>query len=143
MSGAQVTNRELITAALRMLTVLDADETTPPPEQATLGLDELNDLMADLLGDEGIDLGYVRQSSVNEDFPCDDDDAAAIKPMLAMRLYAHFPSIALPPTVPERAARAHARLVRDAVLQNMEEASMTNIPLGEGRRGRYNIITGE
>lgn len=137
-----MTNRELITAALRLLTVLDANETTANAEDAALGLAELNDLMADLLADDGIDLGYVRQDSVSNEFPCDDDEAAAIKPMLAIRLHAHFPSRALPEAVPVRAANAHARLLRDAVLERMEEASMTNIPLGEGRRGRYNIYTG-
>lgn len=138
-----MTNRGLIAAALRMLTVLDADESTPTPEDAQLGLDELNDLMTDLQRDDGVDLGYVRQSNISDSFPCDDEDAAAIKALLAMRLHSYFPSVQLPQTVPIRAERAHARLVRDAVLENMEEASLTNLPLGEGYCGRSNIITGD
>ena len=39
-----MTNRELITSALRMLSVLDADQTAST-EDAALGLDQLNDLM--------------------------------------------------------------------------------------------------
>jgi hypothetical protein len=136
-----MTNRELITSVLRMLNVLDSNEIASS-EDAVLGLDELNDLMADLLSDHHVDLGYVRQSSVNAEFPCDDAEAAAIKPLLAMRLYSHFPSVKLPPTLPARAERAQTRLVRDAVLENMEEASLSNLPAGEGRRGRYNIYTG-
>lgn len=137
-----MTNRELITAALRMLTVLDADETASA-EDAALGLDELNDLMSDLLVEDGIDLGYVAQDNVSNTFPCADDEAASIKPLLAMRLHSYFPSTRLPETVPIRADRARSRLTRDAVLQNMEEASMSNIPLGEGYRGRSDIINGE
>lgn len=137
-----MTNLDVIKSAFFMLTVLDAEE-TPTPENAQLALDELNDLMADLLRDEGIDIGYVRQTSINGEFPCDEDDAAAIKPLLAIRLHTFFPSIALPDTVPGRALKAHARLTRDAVLANMEEASMSNIPLGEGYAGRVNIIDGD
>lgn len=138
-----MTNRELITAALRMLTVLDADETTASPEDARLGLDELNDLMSDLYTEDGIDLGYVRQNNVANQFPCSDDEAASIKPLLAMRLYSHFPSTRLPDTVPTRANSARNRLVRDAVLESMEESSLSNLPRGEGAGGHGDIINGD
>jgi hypothetical protein len=137
-----MTNRELITAALRMLSVLDADETAPSPADAALGLSELNDLMVDLAS-EGIDLGFPPQDNVSDDFPLGDSEAAAIKPMLAMRLLTFYPSVQVNPSLPGRAQASMRRLTLDAVLSNMEEASMTNIPLGESNGRRGNIITGD
>lgn len=137
-----MTNRELIIAALRMLTVLDANETASA-EDAELGLCELNDLMSDLYTQSGVDLGFVRQDNLSNDFPISDDDAASIKPLLAMRLHAYFPSVKLPETVPIRAMNAERRLIRDAVLENIEEASLSNLPSGEANWRRGSILTGD
>jgi hypothetical protein len=135
------TNREVITTALRMLGVIDA-HSSATAEDATLGLSELNDLMEDLAGD-GIDLGYPPQDNLSEEFPLDDRTTAAIKPLLAMYLMVHFPSQQVPPSLPIRAEGAKKRLQRDGVLANMEEASLTNMPLGETSPGVYNILTDE
>jgi hypothetical protein len=136
-----MTNRGLIQAALQMLGVVDAHETASA-EDAALGLSEMNDLMADLDAD-GVDLGYVTQDSVNAEFPLGDSDAAQIKPLLAMRLHTFYPAQKIPESLPIRAGKAEARLYRDAVLENMEEASMTNLPLGEATGGQGNILTGD
>lgn len=136
-----MTNRELIQAALRMLTVLDANQTVNS-EDAALGLDELNDLMADMLADQGIDLGYLPQDDVSNEFPCSDEDAAAVKPLLAMRLHSFYPSHQLPDSLPVRAGRAMSRLTRDAVLFNMEESLLDHLPHGNGGYG-YDISTDE
>jgi hypothetical protein len=136
-----MTNRELITSVLRMLGVLDADQSAST-EDAALGLEQLNDMMLDLAA-EGVDLGFPPQDSVSDDFPLDDTEAAALKPLLAMQLFTYYPSARLPPTLPARAESNKLRLLRDAVLSNIEEADMSNLPSGEGRRGRYNIYTGE
>jgi hypothetical protein len=135
------TNREVITTALRMLGVIDA-HSSASAEDAALGLTELNDLMEDLSG-EGIDLGYPPQDNVSEDFPLDDNVTAAVKPLLAMYLMVHFPSQQVPDALPIRAANAMKRLQRRAVLGTMEEASLTNMPLGETSPGVYNILTDE
>jgi hypothetical protein len=136
-----MTNRELITSALRMLSVIDADETASS-EDAALGLDQLNDLMADLAG-EGIDLGFPPQDSIADDFPLGDSDAAAIKPLLAIQLFTFYPSAKLPPTLPVRADGCKQRLLREAVLANMEEADMSNLPGGEGKCHRGDILNGD
>lgn len=136
-----MTNRELITAALRMLSVLDADQTASN-EDAALGLDQLNDLMVDLAG-EGIDLGFPPQDNVSDDFPLADSEAAAIKPLLAIHLFTFYPSANVPPTLPVRADGCKQRLLREAVLANMEEADMSNLPGGEGKGYRGDILNGD
>jgi len=136
-----MTNRELITSVLRMLGVLDADESASA-EDAALGLEQLNDMMLDLAG-EGVDLGFPPQDSVADDFPLDDTEAAAVKPLLAMQLFTFYPSAKLPPTLPARAEANKQRLLRDAVLSNMEEADMSNLPGGEGKCYRGDILNGD
>jgi hypothetical protein len=136
-----MTNRELITSALRMLGVLDADQSASA-EDAALGLEQLNDMMLDLAG-EGVDLGFPPQDNVSDDFPLDDTEAAAVKPLLAMQLFTYYPSARLPPTLPATAEANKLRLLRDAVLSNMEEADMSNLPGGEGKYYRGDIINGD
>jgi hypothetical protein len=136
-----MTNRELITSALRMLGVLDADQSASA-EDAALGLEQLNDMMLDLAG-EGVDLGFPPQDSVSDDFPLDDTEAAAVKPLLAMQLFTYYPSARLPPTLPAKAETNKLRLLRDAVLSNMEEADMSNLPGGEGKYYRGDILNGD
>lgn len=133
------TNRQIVTAALRMLTVLDANETASA-EDAELGLTEMNDLMSDLSA-EGIDLGWVRQDSLNNDFPLDEIVEAAIKPLLAIYLHSYFPSHNLPGSLPGRAEQAKARLTRDAVLENMEESSVAHVPRGERSAWLYDVFS--
>jgi hypothetical protein len=136
-----VTNRELITSALRMLSVLDADQTASA-EDAALGLEQINDLMIDL-ANEGIDLGFPPQDNVSDDFPLSDSEAAAIKPLLAMELFTFYPSAKLPPTLPARAERNKGRLLLGSVLSNIEEADLSNLPRGEGHGCRGDIINGD
>lgn len=136
-----MTNRELITSALRMLGVLDADQSASA-EDAALGLEQLNDMMLDLAA-EGVDLGFPPQDNVSEDFPLDDTEAAAVKSLLAMQLFTFYPSARLPPTLPARAEANKQRLLRDAVLSNMEEADMSNLPGGEGKYYRGDILNGD
>jgi hypothetical protein len=135
-----MTNRELITTALRMIGVLDA-HSSATAEDATLGLSELNDLMVDLEG-QGAALGYPPQDNLSEDFPLSDQDAASVKPLLAMRLLTYFPSQQVPPALGMRAEEAGRRLLRDGVLSNLEEARLTNIPLGEAYSDHGDIING-
>lgn len=133
------TNRQIVTAALRMLTVLDANE-TPAPEDADIGLTELNDLMANLSG-EGIDLGWVRQDSLSSEFPLDEVAEAAIKPLLAIHLHTYYPSRGLPESLPMRAEQAKNRLMRDAVVDAMDESSVSHVPRGEGSAWMYDVFS--
>lgn len=135
------TNLAIVESALRMLTVLDSDENASA-EDGALGLEQMNDLFALMIPD-GIDLGFPPQDNLADDFPLDDTVAAQIKPLLAIKLHAFYPHVQVPQSVISQATTAMPQLKRAAVLANMEEASMTHIPLGEAYRGRSNILTGE
>lgn len=134
------TNREVITAALRMLSVLDADQTSPSSEDGALCLTEMNDLMASLAVD-GIDLGFPPQDNLADDFPLDATVEAQIKPLLAMWLYPYYPAASLPEALPGRAERSKSQLLRSAVLSNMEKSSVTHAPLGERSAWVYDIAS--
>lgn len=132
-----MTNRELITAALRMLSVLDAEETASS-EDAALGLAELNGTMFYLLS-KTIDLGYPPQDNVSDEFPLSDVEAEAVKPIFAMRLSIYYPSKQPPPWLPVLAQNNESQLLLNAVLENIEEASMSNLPRGAAGRCRSSI----
>jgi hypothetical protein len=124
-----------------MLTVLDSNETASA-EDAQQGMQQMNDMFALLAGD-GTDLGWPPQANLSDEFPMDATVEAQAKSLLAMHLHAFYPSVQLPQVVPIQAARALNQIRRVSVLQNMEEASMSNVPLGEANYGVHNILTGE
>jgi hypothetical protein len=135
------TNREVITAALRMLTVLDSDQTASA-EDAALALAEMNDMIALWLVD-GIDMGYPPQDNLSDEFPLDNVAEAQVKPLLAMSLFTHYPSAKFPDSLPVRAAGAMAQLKRSAVLANRQESSVSHAPRGERASWQYNIVSDE
>ena len=135
------TNREVVTDALREINVLDADETASP-EDASLALREMNRMMALLAGD-GVDLGFPPQDSLADDFPLDATAEAQVVPLLSLRLLKHFPSGRPSPSLLSDAEAAKSQLMRAAVLANMEEADMSNLPGGEGKCYRGDILNGD
>jgi hypothetical protein len=134
------TNREVITASLRMLGVLDADETASA-EDATLALDEMNSLMATLAAD-GIELGFPPQDSLSDDFPLDEQAQAQVKSLLAVMLLPFFPAANISPVLAGRADQARTQLARAAVQSDMEE-SIAAVPMGSARGGYYDIDSGQ
>lgn len=133
------TNREVIDAALEMLGVYDPTEASSS-EDASVGLRELNRLMASMVAD-GIDLGWPTQDNVSDEFPLDETNQSMIESVLAMRLYKFFPSANVPPSLPEEARDAMAKLTRTAVLANMEESSLEHLPRGSGFAGTWDITS--
>lgn len=133
------TNREIVTASLRMLGVLDANESASS-EDAMLCLSEMNSLMATLAAD-GIDLGYPPQDSLADEFPLDDQVQAQIKALLSVMLLPFYPSSNPSPVLAGRAELARTQLTRASVLANMEE-STTALPLGSAWCGPYDIDSG-
>jgi hypothetical protein len=134
------TNREVVTAALRMVGVLDANETAQI-EDAMLALGELNDLFSTLEAD-GIDLGYPPQSNLADTFPLDAVAEAQIKPLLAAQLLTHYPSARPTDSLPIRVRNAMTQLELASVLANTEEVQAA-IPRGSGFYSDYDISTGE
>jgi hypothetical protein len=135
------TNRQVVTDVLGMLGVLDANETAQV-EDASLALRRMNDAFM-LLEAEGIDLGYPPQSELSAVFPLDAITEAQIKPILAMALLVHYPSARPFDTLPQISDGAMTQLRRSAVLSNMEESSVTHMPLGSVRSHFFDIDTGE
>jgi hypothetical protein len=136
-----MTNRELITSVLRMLSVLDSNETASS-EDAILGLAELNATMS-YLASKTIDLGYPPQDDVSDDFPLSDSEAEQIKPIFAMRLSIYYPSRQPPQWLPVLASSNESQLLLNTVLSNIEEASLSNLPRGNGQCWRGDIINGD
>jgi hypothetical protein len=135
------TNRQVVTDVLGMLGVIDANETASI-EDASLGLRQMNDAFA-LLAADGIDLGYPPQDNLSDEFPLDGTIEAQVKPILAMSLLIHYPSARPFDTLPQVADGAMSQLRRAAVLANMEESSLTHMPLGERRACVFDISSGE
>jgi hypothetical protein len=135
-----VTNFELITDAFRELGVISAFQ-NPTAEHAALALRKLNQLM-DVMGRDGIDLGYFAQTDVQDECPMEDSDCNVVMPILAMSLSVNFPAAEIPATLPAIAMSNRQSLLRDAVLGNAEEASLSNLPAGSARRGA-SILTDE
>ncbi len=131
------TNRVVITDALREIHVLDSDEDASP-EDAMLALRELNRLMA-FLAAEGIDLGFPPQDSLADEFPLDSNAEAQVLPLLSQRLLKHFPSGMPSPSLISDAMMARQQLERAAVLANMEEADLSNLPRGSASRCRSSV----
>lgn len=133
---------ELITDALREIGVIDAYQ-DPSTEDAELCLRKLNTLVATLKRIDRIEFGYFPQTDVNAELPISDDDAALLMPIFAMAVKINFPAASISDALPAWAASCHASLVRDAVLENVQEANLNNLPRGSGQRWRGNILTGE
>ncbi len=134
------TNREVVTDALREISVLDADESASV-EDAMLALRELNRLMSSLTAD-GIDLGFPPQDSLSDEFPLDEVAEAQIIVLLAARLTKHFRVSQPSPVLAIDVDAAKSQLLRAAVLTNMQESSLTHMPLGENTAGFWDISTG-
>ncbi len=133
------TNRKLIEAALKLIGVTDAEQTANISD-ATLGLEELNNLMSDLAG-EGIDLAFPPQDQLSDEFPMDEQVYGQIKPILAMYLLTSFPGSTPAPMLPERASAAKQRLLLNSVLGNIQEADTSFLPRGAGNCESHNIYT--
>lgn len=129
------TNRAVIEHSLRMLGVLDANETAQI-EDANLGLTEMNDLFASLQA-ENIDLGYPPQDGLEDDFPLDAVAEAQAKILLAAALFTHYPSSRGVDQV--RVDGAMSALRRVSVLEAMEESGLTHLPMGERHYSHYDI----
>jgi hypothetical protein len=132
------TNRQLINQAMILLGVIDPEQTLQPVD-AQLGLEELNNLMTDMVG-EGIDLGFPPQDSLNDEFPLDDVVYGQVKPILAIYLKTSYPSAAVTPELSGRASSAKERLRLAAVLSTIQEADMRNLPRGSANTCGHNDI---
>lgn len=130
------TNLAVITAALRLSGIIHQIQ-TPSNEDAQDGLSRLNDMMLGWKRVNGIDLGYVLQTSLAANIPVDDEYFEPIQLNLARKIAEHW-GVQLAPETMDGASREFQSLVRQFSMP--EPADMSHTPLR--RSGWYNIESG-
>lgn len=118
----------IIEAALRLLNVIDEEE-TPSAEQGIKGLHILNDLLADAYSD-GIDLGWrpIADADISGDAPLASEDVRGVKLWLAIEAAPHF-GIEPLPTLKELGSDAYAKLAKRAI--KYTQADLSGLPIPE------------
>jgi hypothetical protein len=135
------TNLEIIGDALRLINVI-SEVATPSAEQGTHGLRRLNALMESWVED-GIELGWFTQDSTTDDCPILASSERAVVAMLATDLATTY-GASVSPELGVMAQSAYSTLLRNNVRDQMAEADMTHMPLGEGQYNRgKSILTDE
>lgn len=118
---------QIITASLRMLTVID-EITEPSQEQAQAALVVLNDLMADFYAD-GIRLGWYPQTDTNAVAPLEDADIRNVKILLAEELSLHF-GIEITPSMQGEAKAVYQELAKRYI--RYTDSDLTILPFSQG-----------
>jgi hypothetical protein len=133
------TVNEIIEASLRLLNVIDEEE-TPSAEQGIKTLHILNDLMADMRSD-GIDLGWypIADADITADAPLAKEDIRAVKLCLAIEAAPHFGVEPLQ-TLKDRYEEAYAKLAKRAI--KTVEADLSGLPLAEAEPYTADIENG-
>lgn len=118
----------IIEASLRLLNVIDEEE-TPSPEQGFKCLHILNDMLADAYSD-GIDLGWrpIADADISGDAPLASKDVRAVKLWLAIESAPHF-GVEPTPTCKELGNDAYAKLAKRAI--KFTESDLSGLPLAE------------
>lgn len=100
---------QIVTDAFCIIGVIGETE-TPSAEQGQVGMEVLNDLLADWAAD-GVDLGYYPQTNLANTAPLQDADVRGVKLCLAGEL-ASRNGIALSPETAALIDSAYAKLVK-------------------------------
>ena len=124
-----MTNLEIINAALRLLGVI-AETETPSAEQGATGLSVMNDMLEDWSG-RGIDVGQWPQTALDAEFPGPTTVEGVCKANLAVWLAPYY-AAPLRPEVAGLAGAGYSRLLREAMLAQLQPATMTHLHQGEG-----------
>lgn len=135
------TNAELIRDALTLINVLGVGEAAEP-EHSEFALRKQNALLADWEAD-GVNLQYYPQTmdELGAECPIPDDAVLAVTYYLAFALAPSYGK-QVDPKMVALGAQYYSRLTREGVVAKMQEASLTNLPVGEGQRCTGNIIDG-
>lgn len=130
---------DLITGSLRAIGVLRVTQ-APSAEQGANALLNLNRLMASL-AEDGIDLGYAPTTTITDDVNLALGVEATIIAMLALK-EASDRGIDVPVLIAETADSGYKRLLRNALLLEMQPASLSTVSHGNGSDSSFNILTG-
>lgn len=123
-----ITVIELVTDALRLMNVIDANE-SPSAEQGIQVLHILNEMLADAQAD-GIRLGWYRiaDADIADPAPLSDDDIRGVKFCLAVEIAPYFGLEPLP-QLKENAADAYSKLAKRAI--HYLESDTTFLPMAD------------
>lgn len=133
------TNIAVLTDALRLLGVVGETE-TPSADQGAHALVRLNRMLAQWTEDD-IELGYFAQTLTTDTCPIPDWAERGVISKLAQDLRATYPSSSLDPSVHDDSQNGFGTILRRAVLEKIEPADMSHLPMGSGSLGRTVDIT--
>lgn len=125
------TNDQLIARALRMLTILDHNE-SPDPVQSANGLAALNAMLA-RWGEDVIALGWSAQTSGSATAPIPASADTAVVSNLACEYGVEF-GIEIPARIASLADGGRLALQRDSIKTTLEPSDTSHLPNGSGRR---------
>lgn len=131
-----ITVIEIVESSLRLLNVIDEEE-TPTPEQGFKTLHILNEMLADAYRD-GIDLGWrpIADADITVDAPLAPEDVRGVKLWLAIEAAPYF-GIEPLPTVKELGSDAYAKIAKRAI--KFTESDLSGLPIAES--GEYTVLT--
>jgi len=136
-----MTNIELITDALLELAVINESE-TPSAEQAAGALRRLNQLMEEW-DEAGIRLGWCEQTDTSATAPLPPYAERGVTLKLALALAPSYGGAAsVTPALGMASEEAYARILRKAMLKNLQPSDTRNMPRSEVPGGTFNILTG-
>lgn len=121
-----ITVIELITDALTELNVIDVNE-APSPEQGQRALRRLNQMLADWEND-GIRLGYYRQTDMDATVPLQEQDELGVTLNLAVALAPSY-GIEIMDGLRTQADEYYASLAKGAL--QYFESDMTQLPMSD------------
>jgi hypothetical protein len=121
------TNLELVSYAYLKANVID-EGSSPSSEQGVVGLNVLNDMMANMSAD-GIQLGWYPQTVMAAVSPLQAQDVGPIKYLLCAALAAHY-GITLSDLLLSEIGQANIRLVKRAL--KYSEADLSELPRTQG-----------
>jgi hypothetical protein len=121
------TNLELVTYAYLKANVIDETQ-SPSAEQGVVGLNILNDMMANMAAD-GIMVGWFPQTNLAATSPLQNQDIGPVKYLLTAALAAHY-GIQLGEILLAEIVAAGTRLAKKALLYG--EANLSDLPRPQG-----------
>lgn len=121
------TNLELVTYAFLKINVVSESQ-SPSAEQGIIGLNVLNDTLANAAAD-GVHLGWYPQTNIAAVSPLQNQDIGPVKLILCAALAAHY-GVALSPELISQIGAATDRLEKRAL--KYSEADMSELPRPQG-----------
>src|ERR1700677_5089686 len=106
------TNQELVNYAYLKCNVIDETQ-VPSAEQGVIGLNILNDMLADMAAD-GIHLGWYPQTNLATTSPLQNQDIGPVKYQLTAALSAHY-GIELGELLMAEIGKSYTRLAKKAL----------------------------